>query len=88
MPCRLVILTWTVETLKTTTPLVNKVILSWLTESYVFSRTTEAERTALGISNVAPRGVGFGIGLAFAIFAMQEVASLVRNAHTKPSTPF
>ncbi|KAG7091281.1 hypothetical protein E1B28_010329 [Marasmius oreades] len=66
------------DTLKTTTPLVNKVLLTWLTESYVFYRTTEEERTAFGIS-AQPRGVGFGVGLAFAIFAMQEVASLFTN---------
>lgn len=67
------------DTLKTTTPLVNKVLLTWLSESYLFYRTTEEERTALGISISTPRGIGFGVGLAFAIFAMQEVASLLTN---------
>ncbi|KAF9262693.1 multidrug resistance-associated ABC transporter [Marasmius fiardii PR-910] len=67
------------DTLKTTTPLVNKVLLTWLSESYLYYRTTEEQRSALGINMSAPRGVGFGIGLAFAIFAMQEIASLLTN---------
>lgn len=57
------------DTLKTTTPLVNKVLLTWLTNSYIFYRASEAERSAIGLSQ--PRGIGFGIGLAFALFIMQ-----------------
>lgn len=62
-----------VDTLKTTTPLVNKVLLQWLTDSYIFHNTPEAEREAAlqGGFLTKPRGIGFGIGLAFALFAMQ-----------------
>ncbi|KAK7454037.1 hypothetical protein VKT23_011548 [Stygiomarasmius scandens] len=65
------------DTLKTTTPLVNKVLLTWLTESYIYSRLTDEERGSGSISR--PRGIGYGIGIGFAIFAMQEVASLMTN---------
>lgn len=82
------------DTLKTTTPLVNKVLLNWLTNSYVFYHASEAERSFLGLDK--PQGIGYGIGLAFALFVMQgscialvfdwilmnfgtEVASLVRS---------
>ncbi|KAG6847019.1 hypothetical protein H0H93_010593, partial [Arthromyces matolae] len=57
------------NTLNTTTPLVNKVLLTWLTESYVYFRLTDQEK-ASGIL-AEPRGIGYGIGLAFAIFVMQ-----------------
>ncbi|KAI3614331.1 abc transporter [Moniliophthora roreri] len=58
------------ESLRITTPLVTKVILTWLAESYIFYRTTEEQRNAFGISNQPPPGIGYGIGLAFALFAM------------------
>ncbi|KAJ7461221.1 multidrug resistance-associated ABC transporter [Mycena latifolia] len=72
------ILTLVAETLKTTTPLLNKVILTWLTESYVIYHATEAEK-ASGTLPKPAGGIGYGIGLAFALFAMQEVASLMTN---------
>ncbi|KAH8103355.1 multidrug resistance-associated ABC transporter [Cristinia sonorae] len=62
-------------TLKTTTPLVTKVLLTWLTESYIYYRTSDEEHASLGLNK--PRGVGFGIGIAFAIFAMQEMATIL-----------
>ncbi|EMD36548.1 hypothetical protein CERSUDRAFT_115579 [Gelatoporia subvermispora B] len=65
------------DTLNTTTPLVNKVILTWLTESYSYLRASDAERAAAALTK--PRGVGYGIGLAFALFAMQECSSLMTN---------
>ncbi|KAJ3481401.1 hypothetical protein NLI96_g7684 [Meripilus lineatus] len=85
------------DTLKTTTPLVNKVLLNWLTNSYVFYHASEAERSFLGLDK--PQGIGYGIGLAFALFVMQgscialvfdwilmnfgtEVASLMTNHFT------
>lgn len=73
------------DTLKTTTPLVNKVLLQWLTDSYVYHRLSEAERAAAVESGAMskPRGIGFGIGLAFALFAMQEVSSLMLNHHNQ-----
>ncbi|KAJ7580556.1 multidrug resistance-associated ABC transporter [Mycena floridula] len=69
------------DTLKTTTPLLNKVLLTWLTESYVWFRLSpeeQSEGVAAGLIS-QPRGIGYGIGLAFALFAMQEVASLMTN---------
>jgi hypothetical protein len=61
------------DTLKTTTPLVTKVLLQWLTESYYFHRMSELEREAAIQAGLLtrPRGIGFGIGLAVAMFAMQ-----------------
>src|ERR1700722_10639323 len=57
------------DTLKTTTPLLTKVILIWLEESYFYYRTPPEERGSLPFSK--PKGLGYGIGLAFALFAMQ-----------------
>ncbi|KAJ7746241.1 multidrug resistance-associated ABC transporter [Mycena metata] len=65
------------DTLKTTTPLLNKVILTWLTDSYVYYHLTDAEK-ASGIL-AKPRGIGYGIGLGVALFVMQEVSSLMTN---------
>ena len=60
------------DTLKTTTPLLTKVILTWLTDSYVYFRLTDAERTAAATQGLSkPQGLGYGIGLAFALFIMQ-----------------
>ncbi|KAJ4474268.1 multidrug resistance-associated ABC transporter [Lentinula aciculospora] len=72
------------DTLKTTTPLVNKVILTWLTDSFIYYKATPSERTELGLTS-APRGIGYGIGLAFALFVMQESASLMTNHYMQIS---
>lgn len=61
-----------IETLRTTTPLVNKVLLTWLVQSYAYHRVPAAQRQELGLT--APRGIGFGIGLAFAVFSMQRMS--------------
>ncbi|GLB40936.1 putative ABC transporter transmembrane region [Lyophyllum shimeji] len=65
------------DTLKTTTPLLTKVLLTWLTNSYAYYRLSD-EQKASGIIK-EPRGIGYGIGLAFALFVMQESASLMTN---------
>ncbi|KAF8217563.1 multidrug resistance-associated ABC transporter [Mycena galopus ATCC 62051] len=65
------------ETLRTTTPLVNQVLLTWLVKSYVYVRLTDEERQAFNLDK--PQGIGYGVGLAFALFAMQELASLLTN---------
>ncbi|TDL20293.1 multidrug resistance-associated ABC transporter [Rickenella mellea] len=69
------------DTLKTTTPLVNKALLAWLTDAYIFHRlppgTSPAAAAAQGVT--PPRGIGYGIGLGVALFVMQEVASLLTN---------
>ena len=62
-----VTLAYPTDTLKTTTPLLNKVILTWLTESYVYFSLSDTEREAVS----KPRGIGYGIGLAFVLFVMQ-----------------
>jgi len=54
-------------TLRTTTPLLNKVILTWLEKSYVYARLPESRRQEME----APQGIGYGIGLAVALFVMQ-----------------
>ncbi|KAF9500249.1 multidrug resistance-associated ABC transporter [Pleurotus eryngii] len=65
------------DTLRTTTPLVIKVLLNWLTESYIYHHLPDEVKAAAAVSQ--PRGIGFGIGLAFALFAMQQMASLLNN---------
>ncbi|KAJ7036806.1 multidrug resistance-associated ABC transporter [Mycena alexandri] len=65
------------DTLKTTTPLLNKVILTWLTESYLVYHATDAEKASGLLPK--PRGIGYGIGLGVALFVMQEVSSLMTN---------
>ena len=52
-----------------TTPLVNQVLLNWLVSSYMYARLNDEERQALGVTK--PQGPGYGIGLAFDIFAMK-----------------
>ena len=60
------------DTLNTTTPLLTKVLLTWLTHSFVYSRLTIAERAAAAAQGfLKPQGLGHGIGLGFAIFIMQ-----------------
>ncbi|KAF8882128.1 hypothetical protein BD779DRAFT_1675113 [Infundibulicybe gibba] len=71
------------DTLKTTTPLLNKVILTWLTDSYIYSHLSDDQRTAGIVPK--PKGIGYGIGLAVALFAMQEVASLMTNHYMQTS---
>ncbi|KAJ7730232.1 multidrug resistance-associated ABC transporter [Mycena maculata] len=65
------------DTLKTTTPLLNKVILTWLAASYAYYNASEEERASGLIPK--PRGIGYGIGLGCALFVMQEGASLMTN---------
>ncbi|KAF5360312.1 hypothetical protein D9758_009126 [Tetrapyrgos nigripes] len=62
------------QILRTTTPQLNKVLLNWLITSYVWFQLSDEQREQAGIGK--PRGIGYGIGLAFALFVMQESASL------------
>lgn len=57
------------DTLKTTTPLLNKILLAWLTNSYAYYKFGAAAAAAEGITK--PQGIGYGIGLGFALFVMQ-----------------
>ncbi|PBK73200.1 multidrug resistance-associated ABC transporter [Armillaria solidipes] len=65
------------DTLRTTTPLVTKLLLAWLTASYEYYRLSD-EQKASGVMD-RPKGIQYGIGLGFAIFAMQATASVVTN---------
>ena len=60
------------DTLRTTTPLVTKVFLEWLVESYVYYRLDDEERAAGVVPK--PRGIGYGIGFAVALFTMQGMS--------------
>lgn len=66
------------DTLQTTTPLVNQKLLNWLEERYYYAKLPAADRDLIG----QPHGIGYGIGLAFAIFVMQEVSSLLTCHYT------
>jgi hypothetical protein len=85
------------DTLLTTTPLVSQILLNWLSDSFAYFRLTDAEQAAAAAQGLSkPLGIGYGIGLGFAIFSMQgengtfisdafsntnvEVSSLVSNA--------
>lgn len=60
------------DTLNTTSPLLNKVLLEWLTDSYTYFRLTKAEQAVAAAQGLSkPKGLGYGIGLAFALFIMQ-----------------
>ncbi|KAG8979667.1 hypothetical protein FRB94_011257 [Tulasnella sp. JGI-2019a] len=63
--------------LQTFSPLVTKKLLRYLTDAYVYHNVTAEERAALPHI----KGPGYGIGLAFALFVMQEVASLCQNQY-------
>ncbi|KAJ6449316.1 ABC transporter type 1, transmembrane domain-containing protein [Mycena vitilis] len=65
------------DTLKTTTPLLTKVLLTWLTESYIVYHATDVQKASGLLPK--PQGIGYGIGLGVGLFAMQEVSSLMTN---------
>ncbi|KAF4584938.1 hypothetical protein EYR40_001764 [Pleurotus pulmonarius] len=67
------------DTLRTTTPLVTKVLLNWLTESYESHLADKVKGPSASVAVPQPRGIGYGIGLALALFAMQQIASLLTN---------
>ncbi|KAK0231362.1 multidrug resistance-associated ABC transporter [Armillaria fumosa] len=70
--CRL-----TGDTLRTTTPLVTKLLLTWLTASYEYYRLSDEQKRS-GVMN-CPKGIHYGIGLGITIFAMQVTANVVTN---------
>ncbi|KAK0467750.1 multidrug resistance-associated ABC transporter [Desarmillaria tabescens] len=65
------------ETLETTTPLLTKLLLAWLTASYDYYRLSDEQKVSGLVDR--PPGIGYGIGLAFAIFAMQGMIVLLMN---------
>ncbi|KAF6760644.1 cadmium ion transporter [Ephemerocybe angulata] len=82
--CMSGVLTLIADTLRTTTPLVSKVLLNWLVASYVYVRVGETERAALGLAT--PRGIAYGIGVGIGIFAMQAVTQMTNHALKKSMT--
>jgi ATP-binding cassette subfamily C (CFTR/MRP) protein 1 len=60
---------FTTDTLKTTSPLLSKVFLAWLTEAYIYHRLPDEVKASGQVKQ--PLAIGYGIGLAFALFAMQ-----------------
>lgn len=74
------------DTLRTTTPLVTKVLLNWLTESYEYHLADKVKGPTASVAAPQPRGIGYGIGLALALFAMQQIASLVCRSSASSST--
>jgi hypothetical protein len=72
---------------------ITRAILSWLTSVHTFHTANDADRAQVSsllhvvtlydlLSSIqmdSPRGAGYGIGLAFALFVMQEVTSLVTS---------
>ena len=54
-------------TLNTVSPLVSKKLLAYIQASYAYAN---------GQSDVVPPPIGHGIGLAFALWAMQQAGSL------------
>ncbi|KAH8822118.1 multidrug resistance-associated ABC transporter [Flagelloscypha sp. PMI_526] len=62
------------DTLISTTPLVNKVLLEWLSLSYLYFQTGPEYAAQYGIEK--PRGIGFGIGIALAVFGMRQISVL------------
>lgn len=63
--------------LQTTAPQVTKVLLEFLVDSYAYYHASPVQREGLA----PPKSAGYGIGIGFAIFAMQEVASLFNNQY-------
>ena len=80
------------DMLQTTVPLINKLLLMWLAESYVNHHFGAVPSVPL------PQGIGYGVGLAITLFTMQgecgpgymragspfphaEVSSLVTNQY-------
>ncbi|KAG9103477.1 hypothetical protein FRC06_010585, partial [Ceratobasidium sp. 370] len=60
------------DTLNATTPIVTRLLLTYLGEAYYYARVPGAPK---------PRGAGYGFGLAVAVAGMQEVSSLCQNQY-------
>jgi hypothetical protein len=62
-------LTSILDTLRATTPLIAKAFLAWLVKVYSYQHFDGFENPASPPDK--PQGLGYGIGLALALFAMQ-----------------
>ncbi|QRV93840.1 ABC transporter transmembrane region [Ceratobasidium sp. AG-Ba] len=60
------------DTLNATTPIVTRLLLTYLGQAYYYARVPGAPQ---------PRGASYGFGLAIAVAAMQEVSSLCQNQY-------
>lgn len=56
-----------------------KQLLQYITVSYAWAKATDAQRASGALDR--PPAVGRGLGLAFGLFIMQEVASLFQNQY-------
>ena len=65
----LIWLTLILDTLRATTPLIAKAFLTWLVNVYAYHHFDGSGNPASPPNK--PQGVGYGIGLALALFAMQ-----------------
>ncbi|KAH8831595.1 multidrug resistance-associated ABC transporter [Flagelloscypha sp. PMI_526] len=72
------------DTLITTSPLVNKVLLDWLVLSYTYHRSSEV--TSVEFGGNKPKGIGYGIGLVFAVFLMRELSAVFDQYYTQETT--
>jgi hypothetical protein len=63
--------------LDTTSSLVTKQLIAFITTSHAWSKATEEERASGGLK--PPKGISHGIGLAIGLAVMQEVALLCGN---------
>ncbi|KAK0242171.1 multidrug resistance-associated ABC transporter, partial [Armillaria nabsnona] len=72
------------DTLRTTTPLVTRLLLTWLTSSYEYYRLSD-EQKASGVMD-RPKGIHYGIGLGFALFAMQGTIFTNHTMHLSMTT--
>ncbi|KAH8823291.1 multidrug resistance-associated ABC transporter [Flagelloscypha sp. PMI_526] len=64
------------DTLISTTPLVNKLLLMWLTESYIYYKAAPSPSLSTQYGIKEPKSIGYGIGLSFALFGMREISVL------------
>ncbi|KZS90158.1 multidrug resistance-associated ABC transporter [Sistotremastrum niveocremeum HHB9708] len=71
------------DTLNTTSPLVNKALLNWLSDAYAYHKLGAVAAAEAGV--LKPKGIGYGFGLAVALFCMQELSSLFMNHYTQIS---
>ncbi|KAH7103342.1 ATP-dependent bile acid permease [Auriculariales sp. MPI-PUGE-AT-0066] len=66
------------DTLNTTTPLVTKLLIQYITTAYIAHRTPNLVESG---QIERPRSIGYGIALAFGIFLMQETSSMCTNQY-------
>lgn len=58
-----------IDVLKAMSPLLNRIFLTWLTQCYSYRVLSDAAQKST--LNAEPHRIGYGIGLAIGLFAMQ-----------------